>query len=281
MKLARNLGAAFAAALLLAGCGQQDSAESEPTGPSEAAVEEKAPEDQTPPANQPAAGSASASEDAGEVPEHISSAVDSPDRPAEDTERDADRRPAQVLTFFGVEPGMTVLEFVAGGGYYTELLSRAVGESGHVYATRLEEERIAEDRLPNVTAVGDREWGLEPGSVDLVFTALNWHDLYNIEDLDRPDLLQRFHEVLKPGGTLAVIDHAAEEGSGDSDTDTLHRIDEQTVEAEITDAGFKLADRSDVLRHPEDDRTGQVFEEGLRGKTDRFVLKFVKPEAGE
>ncbi len=212
------------------------------------------------------------------VPEPIADAVASPDRPAEDQARDADRRPAQVLTFFGVQPGMQVLEFIAAGGYYTEILSRAVGADGHVYATRLDEKRIAGDRLPNVTAVGD-DWNLEPGSIDLVFTALNYHDLFNVQGLDRRALLGRFFDVLKPGGTFAVVDHAAEPGSGARDTGTLHRIDEQTVISEITGAGFELAGESGVLHHPEDDHTQKVFAPGIRGKTDRFVLKFVKPEA--
>ncbi len=208
----------------------------------------------------------------------IAAAVANPARPAEDVARDADRKPAKTLAFFDVKPGEVVFEFVAGGGYFTELLSRTVGDGGRVVATREDPKRIADGRLPNVTAAADGDWGLTPDSVDLIFTALNYHDVVNLK-VERPPLLKNFMTILKPGGIFAVIDHSAEAGSGDRDVGTLHRIDEAFVVSEIKAAGFEQIGSSDLLRNPNDARTLKVFDPAIRGKTDQFVLKFRKPLA--
>jgi predicted methyltransferase len=83
--------------------------------------------------------------------------------------------------------------------------------------------------------------------------------------------------ALKPGGIYLVSDHQAAAGSGVTQTATLHRIEDAAVIKEVEAAGFKLEARSDILRHPDDDHTQKVFEAGVRGKTDQFVLKFRKP----
>ena len=207
----------------------------------------------------------------------IAAAVANPARPADDVARDADRKPAETLAFFEVKPGEVVFEFVAGGGYFTELLSRTVGESGRVVATREAPERIADGRLPNVTAV-PIGWGLAPDSVDLIFTALNYHDVVNLK-VDRPPLLKNFMTILKPGGIFAVIDHSAEAGSGDRDVGTLHRIDEALVVSEIKAAGFELVGTSDLLRNPNDARTLQGIRPG-DSRQDRPVRAEVPQAAG-
>lgn len=209
-------------------------------------------------------------------PVAIAAAVANPARPADDIAHDADRKPAETLAFFEVKPGEVVFEFVAGSGYFTELLSRTVGDNGRVVATREDAKRIADGRLPNVTAADDREWGLAPDSVDLIFTAQNYHDVVNLK-VERPPLLKNFLTILKPGGIFAVVDHSAEAGSGDRDVGTLHRIDEAMVVSEIKAAGFELVDTSELLRNPNDARTLAVFDPAIRGKTDQFVLKFRKP----
>lgn len=211
-----------------------------------------------------------------EGPGAIQAAIAHADRPEDDKARDNDRRPDLVLAIYGVAPRMTVVEYIAGGGYYTELLSRVVGDDGRVFATRLAEERLEGDRLGNVTRIESGEMGVEPGEADLAFTALNYHDLVNRE-VPREPMLQLVMNQLRVGGTFAIIDHSAEDGSGARDVGTLHRIDQQLVTDEVVAAGFKLVAQSEVLRHPEDDRTQQVFEEEIRGKTDRFVLLFRKP----
>ena len=85
--------------------------------------------------------------------------------------------------------------------------------------------------------------------------------------------------VLKPGGIYLVSDHEGAAGTGATQTNTLHRIESAAVIREIEAAGFMLDARSEVLRHPADDHTGKVFDSGIRGKTDQFVLRFVKPRA--
>jgi predicted methyltransferase len=208
----------------------------------------------------------------------IAAAIANPARPQDDVARDADRKPAQTLEFYGVKPGEHVFEFVGGGGYFTELLSRTVGPNGSVAVSRLQPARIADNRLPNVTAVPDNEWGLAPNSVDLAFTALNYHDVVNLK-VDRVAWLANIFKILKPGGTFAVIDHSAETGSGDRDVGTLHRVDERLVVSEVTAAGFELVGTADFLRNPNDTRELRVFDPSIRGKTDCFVLKFRKPTA--
>ncbi len=242
--------------LLVAGCGREPAVPAQTT---EAVVQPAAPAAATPSAA-------------------IAAAVANPARPADDVARDADRKPAETLAFYEVQPGQVVFEFVAGGGYFTELLARTVGDTGRVVATREEPKRIADGRLPNVTAAADTEWGLAPDSVDLIFTALNYHDVVNLK-VERPPLLTNFMTVLKPGGILAIIDHAAEAGSGTRDVGTLHRIEESVVVAEVTAAGFEFVGSSDLLRNPNDAHTLAVFDPAIRGKTDSFVLKFRKPLA--
>jgi predicted methyltransferase len=249
-------------ALLIAGCGREPAAPAPgatPAPPTQTAVQ----------ATAPAVTAPSAA---------IAAAVADPARPAEDVARDADRKPAETLAFYDVQPGQVVFEFVAGGGYFTELLSRTVGSTGKVVASRLAPERNKDGHLANVTAAPDSNWGLAPDSVDLVFTALNYHDVINLK-IDRAPLLANMYEALKPGGTLAIIDHSAQAGSGTRDVGTLHRVDEDVVVSEVKAAGFELVGTSDLLRNPNDPRTLVVFDPAIRGKTDCFVLKFRKPPA--
>jgi len=219
----------------------------------------------------------------------IRKALVHPDRPARDLFRDGDRKPGQVLTFFRVEPGMTIADLMAGGGFYTELLSRVVGEEGRVYAQNnriaLERfadkqitERLADDRLPNVIRL-DAELealGLPDGELDRVFLVLFYHDTYWME-VDRAKMLEQIMKALKPGGYFCLIDHHAEAGSGARDVKTLHRVDAALVKKEVLAAGFKLDAESDLLRNGDDDHTLSVFDESIRGKTDRFIYRFRKP----
>lgn len=214
------------------------------------------------------------------------------DRPEADRARDAGRKPAQVIAFLGVEPGMTAIDLIAAGGFYTEVLSHAVGSDGKVYAQnppfvlryrdgandKAMTERLAGDRLPNVERL-DRdlaEVDVPPGSVDVAITALNFHDIYHQEGGAQAaqDFLGRVLELLKPGGVLGLIDHAGSGGAGDAE---LHRIEEEKVLEVVRQAGFEVAATSDLLRNPDDDLTKQVFDPAIRGHTDRFLLKLRKP----
>lgn len=221
----------------------------------------------------------------------VAAALEAADRPEADRERDAGRKPAEVIAFLGVEPGATALDLIAAGGYYTEVLSAAVGPDGVVYAQNTAyvlqirdgandkalSARLAGGRLPNVERL-DREiadLGLEPGSVDVAMTALNFHDIYNTGGAEAADgFLAAVYRVLKPGGVLGIVDHAGKAGA---DNAALHRIEESLVEAAVERSGFELEARSDVLRNPDDDRSQNVFTPGLRGRTDRFAMRLRKP----
>ena len=231
------------------------------------------------------------------IAELAQAAVDQPSRPEADRTDDAQRKPAEVLAFFGIEPGMTVLDLLAGGGYYTELVSHIVGDQGRVlshnnkgYRDFLGDalgERFADNRLPNATDLDVEvgELALEAESLDAVIYILGYHDIYFRPDegswvpIDGPALLANLFQALKPGGVLGIVDHTAVAGSSPAETgNTIHRIDEQAAIDEITAAGFVLDGSSDVLRNPDDDRTANVFDPAMRRKTDRFVLRFRKPE---
>jgi predicted methyltransferase len=211
-------------------------------------------------------------------------------RAASDRERDAGRKPADVIAFLGIEPGMTVVDLIAAGGYYTEVLSVAVGGEGKVYAQngayvlqlrdganeKAITARLAGGRLPNVERI-DREvaeLALEPDSIDAAITALNFHDVYNSRG---PDAAAAFlgvvYQFLKPGGVLGLIDH---DGNSGADNKELHRIEEKLVLASVKAAGFEM-ENSDLLRNPGDDRSKNVFDPAIRGKTDRFLLRLRKP----
>jgi predicted methyltransferase len=218
------------------------------------------------------------------TPPAIAAAVASPERPAPDRERDADRKPAEVLAFAGVRPGWKIAEISPGGGYFTRLLSLMVGERGYVYAS-------SGRPAPAVTAWAQAHANVslakvEPGAalapepVDLVWTTQNYHDFKNakVGDSDMATLTNRAaFASLRPGGVYVVGDHQGAPGTGTSQTSTLHRIEDAAVIREVEAAGFRLEARGTMLRHPADDHTQKVFETGIRGKTDQFILRFRKP----
>ena len=214
-------------------------------------------------------------------------------RAEEDRARDAGRKPAEVLAWLGIGPGMTVMDLVASGGWYTEVLSIAVGPEGTVYAQnppmilkfrdgmydKALSARLADDRLANVVRL-DKDLaatGLEPGSLDAAITALNFHDIYNPPS-GNPEAASAFlaavMALLKPGGVLGVIDHV---GDADKDNVNLHRLDVAAARPVLEAAGFAMTE-SDLLRNPEDDHSAMVFSPTIRGKTDRVLYKLVKPE---
>lgn len=219
----------------------------------------------------------------------IAAALGAADRSEEDRARDESRKPADVLTFFGVQEGMTVMDMIAANGWYTEVLAAAVGPEGKVYAQnpkvmlefrdgaadKAMAARLANGRLPNVQRL-DREFadlGLEPDSLDFALTALNLHDVYNDNPDDALAILQLAHSLLKPGGVLGVTDH---NGDPEADNAELHRMTKQQAIDVATQAGFDV-EESDLLANPADDHTLFVFDEAIRGRTDRFVLKLTKP----
>ncbi|RZK02738.1 MAG: methyltransferase [Novosphingobium sp.] len=219
-----------------------------------------------------------------QTPRGVAGAVLNPERPEADTVRDTDRKPAEMLAFAGVRPGWKVLEISPGGGYFTRLLSLAVGGNGYVYTNATRASTAVEawaKAHPNVSQqlVQPGQLGA-PEPVDLVWTTQNYHDFKNnkIGDSDQAALVNTAaFAALKPGGVYLVSDHQGAAGSGATQTNTLHRIEDAAVIREVEAAGFKLEARSAILRHEADDHTQKVFETGVRGKTDQFVLKFRKP----
>jgi len=232
---------------------------------------------------------------ADQIPQNIKDAIAAPGRPAADRNLDAGRKPDQMLAFFGIQPGMKVADLFSGGGYTTELLSRAVGPSGTVYAQnpvfppayqRISQAwnlRLKNPELKNVTAA-TRNFSaadllaVPPGSLDAVVMNMNYHDLV-LQHVDRDKVNAVVYQTLKPGGVYGIVDHSAKAGSGAKDV-KLHRIDEDFLVREVENAGFKLAAASSALRHPEDDRTWVTAPQAAgqrRGTSDRFMLKFVKP----
>jgi predicted methyltransferase len=206
------------------------------------------------------------------------------DRPDADKARDADRKPAQVVAFAGVKAGDKVAELAPGGGYFTRILSGAVGPKGVIYA-------IARQASPALQAIADKHPNVKiavsapgtiaaPEPVDIVWTTLNYHDFKNVKVGDR-DGASYYNEAafkaLKPGGTYFIVDHEAGKGVGATVTSTLHRIEGATVRREVESAGFKFDGESPLLRHAADDHSQKVIETGIRGKTDQFVYRFRKP----
>ncbi|MFZ5889715.1 MAG: class I SAM-dependent methyltransferase [Myxococcota bacterium] len=221
------------------------------------------------------------------------SVVAAPDRSEEDRALDAGRHPAELLELIGVRPGMKVAEIGAGGGYTTELLARAVGPSGVVYGQnskfileRFAEKpwsaRLSKPIMKNVVRV-DRDFDdpLPPEAKDLdaVVNVLFYHDTV-WQNVDRARMNQTIFNALKPGGVYVLLDHSARAGSGLADVQTLHRIEESALRAEIEKAGFRLLRESSVWRVPDDPRdwsTSPRVAGERRGTSDRFALVYAKP----
>ena len=232
-----------------------------------------------------------AAEPMAEAPADLRTLLASDSRSAEDRARDTGRKPAAIIEFLGIEPGMRVLDVIAAGGWYTEVLSLAVGSDGHVVAQNpaviLEmrdganekalSARLAGNRLPNVSRMnsGFENIGSVAGTFDAAITALNFHDIYNNRGPEAAlSTLQAIYIALKPGGVFAIIDHV---GVADADNAALHRIEKSLAIETAKSAGFVVEGDANILASTDDDHTQGVFAEGIRGKTDRFLLKFVKP----
>ena len=219
----------------------------------------------------------------------VAEAIADSNRPADDTERDAQRKPADMLAFAQVQPGQHVVDLIPGSGYFTRLLARAVGADGHVYAAAPApgpdssgpsaiDAITANPSYANVSNVLLAGPLSAPEPVDMIWTAQNYHDLHLTQlKIDIAAMNKSFFDALKPGGLLVIVDHSAVAGTGLDVPNTLHRIDEEIVKREVTAAGFVLESSSDVLRNPADARTLLVFDPAIKGNTDQFVLRFRKP----
>jgi predicted methyltransferase len=230
-----------------------------------------------------------------DVSDAVSAAVANPQRLAEDIEKDASRKPAQVLSFFDIKPGMTVLDLFSGGGYYTEMLNTLVAEDGKVIAHTNEayipfsgeiyHKRYANGRLEQaetiITEADDLK--LEENSLDAAMLVLTWHDFLFADQengwqaIDESLLIDKLCAAMKPGAVLGLIDHAANSGGQPEQVaKDLHRVDPQVVRDSFAKSCFTLEAAAGFLRNADDDHTLAVFDKSIRGKTDRFVFKFVR-----
>lgn len=279
------------ASLLLAACSKETAAPAAPAAST---------------ANPPAATPAIASErgiadmadrdtpvaDVRPIEERVRSGFVSPGRPVEDAAAHPLRKPDQVIAWAGIDSGMSVIDLTAYSGYYSENLSWAVGPDGLVVAhntpsvlargegaTRIAlEARLAANRLANIDTL-EADFADLPGRYDPEFDAATlvntFHDTYNFAGAEAAAAaLDAIYQILSPGGFLLLIDH---QGNPDTNNQQLHRIDPELVRAALTTAGFSIEGESDLLVNPEDDFAVSIFDPSVRGTSQRFIIKAVKP----
>ena len=218
---------------------------------------------------------------------HIAKAVADSRRPAEDVERDGLRKPADMLVFGEVRPGQKIADIRPEEGYFTRIFAPAVGDAGRVYAfvptrTATRETPLAEALAAAFSNVTPLSGALDdmtfPEPLDAVFMVQEYHDFHiPAFNTDVTRMNRAVFEALKPGGVYIVIDHSGRPGTGASEVQSLHRIDGDFLKAEVEAAGFVFEAESDALRNPQDDRTINVFDPAIRGRTDQFVYRFRKP----
>ncbi|MES2987017.1 MAG: methyltransferase [Pseudomonadota bacterium] len=226
------------------------------------------------------------------VPAHITAALADPARPADQRARDGARHSGEILALAGIKPGDKVADFLMGGGFWTRILSPAVGPKGQVYAYQAAEfisfrkeygteQDAAVKGYANVTplrmSLGEVAFA-EP--LDAIITVQNYHDLHL--KMAPPGaaayIAGRLFAALKPGGVLLVVDHVANTDPGFTAPDALHRIDPAAARVELEGVGFKFEAESQLLRNAEDPHTANVFTPALRGKTDQFIHVYRKPK---
>lgn len=225
-----------------------------------------------------------------DLSDSIKKAVMNSDRPEKDMARDKDRKPAEVMKFSGIKPGDIVADIGSAGGYYTRILSDLVGSEGHVYGFNGNEfarifkngnptDPIAEARENVSSIMGTFNDPNFPEVLDAAIVVLIYHDTHlTYLNIDSVSMNQSIYDALKPGGTYLVIDHSAEPGSGLRDVESLHRIDQEIVLKEVESVGFRLVDESDILKNSDDNLDTMVMLPNVKGKSDRFIYKFIKPE---
>lgn len=224
----------------------------------------------------------------------IAEAVASPDRSADNVKLDESRKPAEVLTYLGLRPGMRVADPFGGNFYWAEITGRVVGPTGHVTIWQPNQfyTQKTYDTYQAVQAKQPNVWlrkspmespDIPAGKYDFMLINMDYHDVYwenakrGIPRMDPDAWLKTIYAAMKPGGTVGIIDHVANPGDTRATVEKLHRIDPETVKADFKRAGFQLVGTSDMLRNPADDHSLLVFDPAIRGKTDRFILKFRKP----
>jgi predicted methyltransferase len=229
------------------------------------------------------------------APSTISAAVAASDRNPDNVNLDEGRKPAQVLQFLGLKPGMHVLDLFGGNAYWAEIMAPVVGPKGH--DTVWEPTQFYSDKTkasfeafaakhPNVSILVSpfEAPELPKNYADFVILNDNYHDTYwqsdkyKIPKMDPNAFLKAVYASMKPGGVIGVIDHVAAPNSDTRATvEKFHRIDPNVVKADFKRAGFQFVKSSDLLHNAADPHDVLVFDPAVRGKTDRFVFEFRKP----
>lgn len=230
------------------------------------------------------------------APAWLDTAVSMPGRPADAVALDAGRKPAEVLAFLGLKPGMAAADIMTGSGYWAELLANAVGPKGKVTAFEPaqfyndpEEQKIwkaltARRQDIDFVRYPFESWSAGGRRFDFAIINLNYHDLYwesakyGIPRTDPHVFLQALFSAMKPGAVVGIIDHVGPAGDTRAIVEKLHRIDPAVVRADFEAAGFTLEAESPLLGNPADDHGKLVFAADIRGKTDRFLYRFRKPK---
>lgn len=229
------------------------------------------------------------------APADVAAGVAGPGRPKTATDLDEVRKPVEVLRFMGLKKGDRVLDYFTGTGYYADIMARAVGPKGHVvgwnaasFARREPVVKALADiraRNPNAAFYSSPSTAIAfaPEGFDFALLHLVYHDAYwesaqfGLPRIDPNTVVKAIWDAVKPGGTVAVIDHVAAAGGDTREVvEKLHRIDPAVVRADFERAGFVLEAQSDLLRVAED-HSKNVFDPSIRGRTDRFVYRFRKP----
>jgi len=230
------------------------------------------------------------------IGEHVREAMSSDIRSADEKARDIQRKPDQVLAFFGLEEDMRVIEIMPFGGWYTKILGPVLKEEGQLYTTQPDlgqysaaldptlelpgmdrvvklDYNVRAKNSPDERMIGPGgDWDLEP--VDMVLTFQNYH---NLQRADRMALNQAAYNALKPGGVYGIVDHSRRHMQADEGFNR-RRVDPVLVIEEVQTEGFVLDGYSDILYMSDDDLTLEVGQPQVSGKSDRFTLRFRKPE---
>lgn len=223
------------------------------------------------------------------IDDPIAAAISHPQRLKSDLARDANRQPARILDFFDIKRGMKVADLMAGDGYYTEILSRAVGEEGvvicqntaiplRVFAEKPLTARLNENRLPNVKRMDAEFEDLVLPELDVAILIRFYHD-FGWQEVDRKAFNELVFHSIKPGGIFGVVDHHAKKDAAITEGQRLHRVEAAMVRKEIEAAGFVFEAESYVLNNPDDTLDWNIFsrEHSGRDTTSRFVYLFRKP----
>ncbi|MEJ2411210.1 MAG: methyltransferase [Novosphingobium sp.] len=231
------------------------------------------------------------------APPSVTAALADPRRDDEARNLDESRKPAEILAFLGLEPGMQAADIMTGQGYWAQIMSDMLGAKGKVTALDPSEFHMGPqseelwarlpEKWPAITwsSYPFTSFSPAPDSFDFSIINLSYHDLYwesekyHLSRIEPADFVKALYAATRPGGIVGVIDHVGLPGDTRATVDKLHRIDPEVVKRDFLAAGFTLEASSDMLANPEDDHTKLVFDPAIRFKTDRFVFRFRKPAA--